>query len=445
MARGNMQYRVRRGCSANPISESQPCYQGSTSIINYKDCSITCPTNTGTANGCNTGLDAVAAKFAPDLEAGENMVGSCKTCEFFQNEDGSVSGTKACKDDMVWVDSKPCPIYASHACFEASSFHRSYGQGQDYTIEDDYRGCSPFIKQTDPEAEPECGVVELNGLTHTNCKKTCLTDNCNTDRLTNRQTCYACTATRDSQGRPIGVGDDHCFDNPAAETLTDCSNGDEYCKDEMIIDWLPRGDQITRIVRGCSSYPAPGPCTEGESSSSKFKDCYHSCWDNACNNDMSVALKFNPSGSSSNLVNTCQTCIYGENDNGDLYPGSNEVCKDQEMHKRFAKSCPLYARTACFTSQAIHYNQLEGHEGEAVMELRKGCSAFRLDGDLKTYEIELDTGDNSQMSFSVAKTTCKNDEIAYLEFGCNYEYTDPIGLPPINTCQVCQVRNFDFE
>ena len=160
---------------------------------------------------------------------------------------------------------------------------------------------------------------------------------------------------------------------------------------------------------------------------------------------MSVALKFNPSGSSSNLVNTCQTCIYGEDDNGKLYPGSNPVCLDQEMHKRFAKSCPLYARTACFTSQAIHYNQLEGHENEAVMELRKGCSAFRLDGDFKSYDIELDTGDNSQMSFSVAKTTCKNDEIAYLEFGCNYEYTDPIGLPPINTCQVCQVRNFDFE
>ena len=110
------------------------------------------------------------------------------------------------------------------------------------------------------------------------------------------------------------------------------------------------------------------------------------------------------------------------------------------MHKRFAKSCPLYARTACFTSNAVHYNQLEGHDNELVMELRKGCSAFRLDGDLKTYEIELDTGDNSQMSFSVAKTSCKNDEIAYLEFGCNYEYTDPIGLPPINTCQVCQVR-----
>ena len=81
----------------------------------------------------------------------------------------------------------------------------------------------------------------------------------------------------------------------------------------------------------------------------------------------------------------------------------------------------------------------EGKENELVMELRKGCSAFRLDGDFKSYDIELDTGDNSQMSFSVAKTTCKNDEIAYLEFGCNYEYTDPIGLPPINTCQVCQV------
>ena len=117
----------------------------------------------------------------------------------------------------------------------------------------------------------------------------------------------------------------------------------------------------------------------------------------------------------------------------------NEVCKDQEMHKRFAKSCPLYARTACFTSNAVHYNQLEDHENELVMELRKGCSAFRLDGDLKTYDIQLDTGDNSEMAFSVAKTTCKTDDIAYLEFGCNFEYTDPIGLPAINTCQVCQV------
>ena len=148
--------------------------------------------------------------------------------------------------------------------------------------------------------------MELSGLTHTNCKKTCQKDDCNTERLQNRQSCYACTATRDSQGRPIGVGDDHCFDNPAADTLMDCEIDQQHCKDEMIIDWLPRGDQITRIVRGCSDYAAPGPCTDGESSSSMFKDCYSSCFDSGCNNDLAVALKFLPQGEP---TNTCQEML----------------------------------------------------------------------------------------------------------------------------------------
>ena len=45
--------------------------------------------------------------------------------------------------------------------------------------------------------------------------------------------------------------------------VQDCTHGEQYCKDDLLIDWLPRGDQIYHIVRGCSRTPADDECTGG--------------------------------------------------------------------------------------------------------------------------------------------------------------------------------------
>ena len=56
--------------------------------------------------------------------------------------------------------------------------------------------------------------------------------------------CYACTATVDSNGRNIGLGDTTCF-NLENNTLTDdmlidCAPGEEYCATEILADWEPK-------------------------------------------------------------------------------------------------------------------------------------------------------------------------------------------------------------
>ena len=79
-------------------------------------------------------------------------------------------------------------------------------------VEDDFRGCSPFILQgaTDEE-EQICNVAQLDGLSHRNCKHSCTDDKCNKNILTRGHSCYTCTGTRDAAGNPVGNSDDRCF------------------------------------------------------------------------------------------------------------------------------------------------------------------------------------------------------------------------------------------
>ena len=78
--------------------------------------------------------------------------------------------------------------------------------------------------------------------------KICVSDTLKLDFSSNknfdRKKCYACTATVDSQGRNIGVGDTTCF-NIGDNTLTDdmlidCKPDEEYCATEILADWEPK-------------------------------------------------------------------------------------------------------------------------------------------------------------------------------------------------------------
>lgn len=319
LPRGEVEYRVRRGCSAREAPKN--CFEGSTDLLQYKDCQESCNV-VEDGNGCNNGLLSVAQRFAPE----NGGVSSCKACSYFQNQDGSVNGNLNCKENPDSVIEQDCPLYASTACYEASSFHKSYGGIGPGEVEDDYRGCSTFelpVEDETSETAANCVSVEVNGLAHQNCKRTCTGDNCNVHRLQNRHTCYQCTATRNAQGEKIGVGDDRCFENPSGNSLVDCEEGEDYCFDEMVIDWLPRGDQVTRIIRGCSKTPA-GECQGNDLPMTAYKDCYHSCVGDRCNDNFEVAKKFRPND---RRTFECQACQYIEYDNGDLV--GNQFCKDK--------------------------------------------------------------------------------------------------------------------
>ena len=89
---------------------------------------------------------------------------------------------------------------------EAASFHESYTD-DDLQFTDDFRACSPFQAQ-----EYACNTIYLDDITHQNCKNSCDSDNCNTNPFARGQTCYTCTATRNSLGESVGTSDDRCFD-----------------------------------------------------------------------------------------------------------------------------------------------------------------------------------------------------------------------------------------
>ena len=391
LPRGEVQYRVRRGCSAKPAPTN--CFEGNSNLIQYKDCQQSCDTGTGVQNGCNTGLDEISKRFAPDGET----VTECKTCSYFQKEDGTVQGNINCKENPDMVATQSCPLYASAACYEASSFHQSYAGSGTQQVEDDYRGCSTFelpVEDEENETAAICAVAEINGLAHQNCKRTCGEDSCNVHRLQNRHTCYQCTGTRNAQGAPVGVGDDRCFEHPSENSLTDCAQGEDYCIDELIIDWLPRGDQVARIVRGCSKVPKD-TCSGSDLPMTAYKDCFLSCVGDKCNNNFNVAKKFLPND---RKTFECQACEYIQYDDGE--ESGNINCQEPtgpEHSNNYNVTCPDYAQYGCFTAASVHISQ---QDQQSKAEIYKGCSTFPLSGNgIKEYEYQSPDG-AGQFGFS---------------------------------------------
>ena len=48
--------------------------------------------------------------------------------------------------------------------------------------------------------------------------------------------------------------------------LKECGVDEPYCVDDMLADWVAKGQQLIQIKRGCSAVPAISPCVSGESS-----------------------------------------------------------------------------------------------------------------------------------------------------------------------------------
>ena len=83
-AKGELQYRITRGCSSFPAATN--CYEGSSSLLQYRDCQSDCdPTVEG--NSCNNHLEDISRRMTE-----ERNVVNCITCSFQQFQNGSVQG-----------------------------------------------------------------------------------------------------------------------------------------------------------------------------------------------------------------------------------------------------------------------------------------------------------------------------------------------------------------
>ncbi|CBY30505.1 unnamed protein product [Oikopleura dioica] len=401
LAKGQMTYRMIRGSTT--LKEAQPCYTGSTQLIQYKDCSSVCDPSENA--GCNNGIEEIEDKFSTGI------VRQCRQCNYIQSDDGTVNGRPECGFSPSSVPSANCPKYADAACYSAASFHKSYaGNGEE--IEEDFRGCSPFPLNDNRD---ECVTASVSGLDHTNCKHTCTSNNCNTKQLSTKHNCVVCSATIDAQGNLIGNSNPNCFDNADKLSLTECETDFNTCETEILVDWFARGDQQTTIRRKCVRAPTNTnqPCITGSSLTSgfRYKDCFTQCEEEGCNNDLeSIGSLFDDEEDFAD-IDECVQCKYLENEDGTV--SGNKNCWEPSLSLKGA--CPRYARSACYTGSYNH-----AYNGENLEEVYKGCSSFKLDEDNNPEYMTgaLPGGDN----FNAVKETCATAN-------CNI---DSIHAPPTN-------------
>ena len=83
-AKGELQYRITRGCSSFPAATN--CYEGSSSLLQYRDCQSDCDPKVE-GNSCNNHLEDIARRMTE-----ERNVRHCITCSFQQYQNGTVDG-----------------------------------------------------------------------------------------------------------------------------------------------------------------------------------------------------------------------------------------------------------------------------------------------------------------------------------------------------------------
>ena len=413
--RGYHFFQMKRQCRSRDDSKQDGCTDGGqVDILSFRDCFYSCdPAIDGPS--CNKGMDAV-----PD-EAKDEVVESCYSCQYSQDVDGTVSGTPGCGEFNTAIQTIQCPSYASRTCYNAASYHRSYGEVTE-DFEDDFRGCSPFVVNR-PEGK-DCSTQNIDGLDHINCKETCEENNCNDGVLQKRKQCYTCTASFNSEGQVIGVGNGDCMYNPRQSMLEDCPNESDVCMDELLGDWLMKGEQTFIIKRSCSTRQASESCTNGNTGKVQYKDCEFSCDSSGCNNDLSVAEKFK----SGTYVNpSCYTCRYVEDDKHNV--SGNRNCEANPAST--IKECPPYASVGCFTGSATHRGVWDD---EIIEEHYKGCSAFRIEnGGILDYFDDYVDLDGTKVEYHVVKSTCTGEN-------CNKIIYKPDTNIGKSMCQVCQVN-----
>lgn len=242
---GKQVYTIRRGC-AQPGSETGPlpkwqdnCISGKTpnNMFHFKTCFEYC--DALLSYGCNTGTDITKQFETRGVE-------SCRVCadhlEYGQITDCAANEATSFK----------CPNFADSACFSSIRSHDS----EAYAMTDTFHGCSSFRVTSDSRT---CIVIgsEENGITANDhvCKETCKDNDCNY-KFYEAKRCYVCSQMVDYTNQTVGIGNEYCWGEPAAEYLMDCGVDEPFCLTKMEVDWTNSGEVYTSLIRSCSAEPA---------------------------------------------------------------------------------------------------------------------------------------------------------------------------------------------
>jgi hypothetical protein len=126
--------------------------------------------------------------------------------------------------------------------------------------------------------------------------------------------------------------------------LQDCPAGQDFCQDEVQVDWLPSGGQLAFISRGCASSPASETCQTSNSPSYNYLDCASTCdavASTACNTNLNVFGKIEAGNQDS-----CYQCYDKYFADGTVAGNDNCIAAPN-----VPEDCPAWANQGCFTSR----------------------------------------------------------------------------------------------
>ena len=317
-----------------------------------------------------------------------------------------MSGNQLCADNPDQIDDgTQCPLYAKAACFTASNAHFAPG---DVLAEEVYKGCSSFV------VPHKCNTIDgiiVDGIEseYGVCRETCPENNCNLEHEIapiDRNSCFVCQVTKDFMGNTIGQGDESCWNSPAERSIQQC-NIDEVCITEMLVDWMPKGEQLVTLNRRCGALPAVAgfdACAESWTGSTyAAKSCIDFCEESKCNYDREVENLFDQRADQNETL-SCFSCMYGTFYNGVTLPNSNKYCQMPISEEGVVptQACPVYANAGCFTAATWHYMP----NGDEYEEDFKGCSTFTTheDNELLCGEYIV-----NGLTYSNCRSTCHGD------------------------------------
>lgn len=217
--------------------------------------------------------------------------------------------------------------------------------------------------------------------------------------------CHTCSYMMDHNGNEIGVTDPWCqdVDSNVGNVEEECFTGAAFCGTELIVDWMPNGEQIVKYQRGCRTTSQPGNsgCVSGSLTGMMYKDCVTTCDTDFCNNDNAVEDLFAKKDESGKPVEiACYSCSSTRDENGGIIDGKPE-CYTTPTGEESKRQCPIYANSACFKAKAI-VGMEETHF--------KGCSSFDVAEDAEDEEVMCDEFNVQGVQALACKSACNGKD-----------------------------------
>ena len=425
---GEQVYTMRRLCGSTTkkddnLTEKTPetkqnCVVANQKSWKAKQCFDVCTSNT--VSGCNGNTDIFK----------EFSVGKVDTCRVCSDHIYGNNNKEDCAVDES--TNKKCPEYADAACFSSRLVEDTNTSEESWT----YHGCSTWKTGKNKQ---ECSTVTVEGQfgqvtsVKESCKKSCEENECNQDALKlnpKKHSCAVCSVTVNHFNRTVGEGDIDCWgENVPEKFFQACPSDQPVCVTDIEVDWMPRGDQLTKVTRSCAAELKEPSCTAGSISTWQYKDCSTTCDDNVahpCNTGLYETAKLFHESHHHNRNQHCYNC------ESHHYPSKGQCPKDLMTPdaEKFLTACPIYAQEGCFTS----ITRMTDYANKYPDDVIRGCSTFEQEYACSGWTERYFDDANDQVSKELEWTSCKESCHGPQ---CNNQ---PPTIPDDNRCYVCSAQ-----